>query len=115
MTSNTPTPARPALDAMAMSEGDEPTPEAILIAAWKLRFNKAFRPEEEAAALMAFLDTVGLCVVSKRSLADMRAALEGVLPYMEKAEEAGLIGDEGCHWPVEAVRDALARSAPCGK
>lgn len=73
---NTPTPARPALDAMAMSEGDEPTPEAILIAAWKLRFNKAFRPEEEAGALMAFLDTVGLCVVSKRSLADMRGAID---------------------------------------
>ena len=69
----TDTPARPALD-----EGDEPTPEAILIAAWKLRFNKAFRPEEEAGALMAFLDTVGLCVVSKRALADMRGALEKI-------------------------------------
>jgi hypothetical protein len=37
----------------------------------------------------------------------LRDALEGVLPYMEAAEEAGLIGDEGCHWPVEAVRLAL--------
>jgi hypothetical protein len=34
-------------------------------------------------------------------------ALEGVLPYMEAAETAGLVGDEGCHWPVEAVRAAL--------
>lgn len=34
-------------------------------------------------------------------------ALEGVLPYMEAAETAGLVGDEGCHWPVEAVRVAL--------
>ena len=36
MEQKTPTPARPALDAMAMSEGDEPTPEAILIAAYIL-------------------------------------------------------------------------------
>lgn len=35
-------------------------------------------------------------------------ALEGALPYMEAAETAGLVGDEGCHWPVEAVREALA-------
>ncbi|MGE4529572.1 MAG: hypothetical protein AB7D00_14505 [Rhodospirillaceae bacterium] len=38
----------------------------------------------------------------------MLAALEGVLPYMEAAEAAGLVGDEGCHWPVEAVREAIA-------
>jgi hypothetical protein len=37
----------------------------------------------------------------------LRAALEGVLPYMEAAENAGLVGHEGCHWPVEAVRLAL--------
>lgn len=35
-------------------------------------------------------------------------ALEGVQPYMEAAEKAGLVGDEGCHWPVEIVRAALA-------
>lgn len=34
-------------------------------------------------------------------------ALEGVQPYMEAAEKAGLVGDEGCHWPVEIVRAAL--------
>jgi len=34
-------------------------------------------------------------------------ALNGVLPYMEAAEEAGLVGDEGCHWPVELVRAAI--------
>lgn len=37
----------------------------------------------------------------------LREALEGVMPYMEAAETAGLVGDEGCHWPVEAVRVAL--------
>ncbi len=39
-------------------------------------------------------------------------ALEGVLPYMEAAETAGLVGDEGCHWPVEAVRAAIALLRP---
>ena len=34
-------------------------------------------------------------------------ALKGVLPYMEAAESAGLVGDEGCHWPVEEVRAAI--------
>ena len=121
MTSNTPTPARPALDAMAMSEGDEPTPEAILIAAWKLRFNKAFRPEEEAGALMAFLDTVGLCVVSKRSLADMRGALEKAEKVVDRLMHHSCIADadptDKDEYDNAAERDAraflaLARSAP---
>ena len=127
MTSNTPTPARPALDAMAMSEGDEPTPEAILIAAWKLRFNKAFRPEEEAGALMAFLDTVGLCVVSKRSLADMREIEQRareLLTAVKFAGESGF-GPPGDRFPgyearvpsefVTNLEAALARSAPEGE
>ena len=42
---------------------------------------------------------------------EMAEALNGVLPYMEEAENAGLIGDEGCHWPVEFVRAALASYA----
>jgi hypothetical protein len=38
----------------------------------------------------------------------MAAALRRVLPYMTAAENRGLTGDEGCHWPVEEVRTALA-------
>lgn len=37
-------------------------------------------------------------------------ALESVQPYMEAAEKAGLVGDEGCHWPVEIVHAALAEA-----
>lgn len=37
-------------------------------------------------------------------------ALKGVMPYMEQVETAGLVGHEGCHWPVEFVRAALARA-----
>lgn len=44
--------------------------------------------------------------------AELVAALQGVLPYMEAAENAGLVGDEGCHWPVESVRAALAKAKP---
>ncbi|MTK12673.1 MAG: hypothetical protein F8N39_11490 [Clostridiaceae bacterium] len=40
---------------------------------------------------------------------EMLSALEGVLPYMAAAEKAGLVGHhEGGHWPVEAVRAAIA-------
>lgn len=38
----------------------------------------------------------------------LREALEGVLPLLEKIEAAVLVGDEGCLWPVEAARAALA-------
>lgn len=41
---------------------------------------------------------------------DMLEALKGVLPYMEQSENAGLIGHEGCHWPVELVRAAIAKA-----
>ncbi|MTK63212.1 MAG: hypothetical protein F8N15_01410 [Methanobacterium sp.] len=41
---------------------------------------------------------------------EMLSALEGVLPYMAAAEKAGLVGHEGCHWPVEAVRAAIAKA-----
>lgn len=43
----------------------------------------------------------------------MLSALEGVLPFMEEVEEKLLVGDEGCLWPVEAVRVAIddARAA----
>ena len=40
--------------------------------------------------------------------AALREALEKALPYMEEIEQANLVGDEGCHWPVEFVRAALA-------
>jgi hypothetical protein len=42
--------------------------------------------------------------------ADLLAALKMVIPYMESAEAAGLVGHEGCHWPVEIVRAAIARA-----
>jgi hypothetical protein len=41
---------------------------------------------------------------------DLLEALNGVLPYMEAAETEGLVGDEGCHWPVENVRAAIAKA-----
>jgi hypothetical protein len=45
-----------------------------------------------------------------RAAGDMLAALQEALPYMEEAEKAGLVGDEGCHWPVEMVRAAIAKA-----
>jgi len=41
---------------------------------------------------------------------DMLAALQGVLPLLEKIETARLVGDEGCLWPVEFVRAAIAKA-----
>lgn len=41
---------------------------------------------------------------------DLLEALKGVLPYMEQAESKLLVGHEGCHWPVELVRAAIAKS-----
>jgi hypothetical protein len=41
-------------------------------------------------------------------VAELESALSGVLPFMEAAEGAGLVGDEGCLWPVEIVRAALS-------
>ena len=48
-----------------------------------------------------------LIVRSVNSHDALVAALEQVLSYMEAAEKAGLVGHEGCHWPVELVRAAL--------
>ena len=45
---------------------------------------------------------------------DLLEALRGVLPYMEAAEKAGLVGDEGCHWPVELVRAAIQKAVKHG-
>jgi len=42
-----------------------------------------------------------------KSAPDMLYALEGALSYMEEAEKLLLVGDEGCHWPVELVRAAI--------
>lgn len=41
---------------------------------------------------------------------EMLEALESVIPYMEQAEKAGLVGHEGCHWPVEVVRAVISRA-----
>lgn len=38
----------------------------------------------------------------------LKDLLRRSLAYMEAAETAGLVGDEGCHWPVEEVRAALS-------
>lgn len=48
---------------------------------------------------------------TKQQNSDLVEALKKVLPYMEAAEKAGLVGDEGCHWPVEEIRALLAK---CG-
>lgn len=39
----------------------------------------------------------------------MAKALQDVLPVLEKIEDTELVGDEGCLWPVESVRDLIAR------
>lgn len=41
---------------------------------------------------------------------DLLEALEGVMPLLEKIEDAELVGDEGCLWPVELARDAIAKA-----
>ena len=50
-------------------------------------------------------------ISTEAEAAALREALEMVLPYMEAAESAGLVGDEGCHWAPEIVRGALASGA----
>lgn len=42
--------------------------------------------------------------------AELLAALKTVEPYLTQTEAAGLVGDEGAHWPVEIVRAALANA-----
>ena len=39
---------------------------------------------------------------------DLLAALEGLLAFAEAAETKMLVGDEGCLWPVEGARAAIA-------
>ncbi len=51
---------------------------------------------------------IATLVAFSAAIPEMLAALEGVIPYMEAAEGKGLLGHEGCHWPVEAVRAAIA-------
>lgn len=66
-------------------------------------------------AYLVLISLVGMFVIyfvrarrAEAEAAELRAALEGVLPFMEEAEAAGLVGHEGCMWPVENVRAALA-------
>jgi ribosomal protein L37AE/L43A len=40
---------------------------------------------------------------------ELATALNGSIAYMEKVEDSLLVGDEGCHWPVEIVRELLNR------
>ena len=39
-------------------------------------------------------------------------ALERVFPFMKEAADNGLAGDEGCYWPLETVRTAIAQAKP---
>jgi len=39
----------------------------------------------------------------------MEEALRGLLAYAEEVEEKMLVGDEGCHWPLELARAALGK------
>lgn len=41
---------------------------------------------------------------------ELLEALKQVIPYMEAREAALLVGDEGCHWPVEIVRAAISKA-----
>jgi hypothetical protein len=41
---------------------------------------------------------------------DLLAALEGLLAFAEAAETKILVGDEGCLWPVEEARAAIAKA-----
>ena len=39
-------------------------------------------------------------------------ALKECLPLLEKLEDETLVGDEGCLWPVEFARAAIAEGEP---
>ena len=41
---------------------------------------------------------------------DLLEALEGLLVFAEAAETKALVGDEGCLWPVECARAAIAKA-----
>lgn len=41
---------------------------------------------------------------------DLLEALEGLLVFAEAAETKALVGDEGCLWPVEEARAAIAKA-----
>lgn len=69
------------------------------------------KPQDATASYLIPLLTVGVYLDdlpqpyrSARRLVDV---LKEVAPYMEAAEELGLVGDEGCHWAVEQVRALL--------
>jgi hypothetical protein len=41
---------------------------------------------------------------------DLYEALAGLIGFAESAETKALVGDEGCLWPVEFARAALAKA-----
>ena len=41
---------------------------------------------------------------------DLLEALEGLLVFAEDAETKALVGDEGCLWPCEEARTAIAKA-----
>lgn len=41
---------------------------------------------------------------------ELLEALEGLIGFAEAAETKMLVGDEGCLWPVEVARAAIARA-----
>ena len=46
--------------------------------------------------------------VLRDSNAELLAALKGLIAFAEDAETKLLVGDEGCIWPVEEARYAIA-------
>jgi len=74
---------------------DKCTPETADGAAWEA----GGYPQQSENAELAIL---------RARIEILVRALRSVIPYMEAAESAGIVGDEGCHWPVELVRAALA-------
>ena len=41
---------------------------------------------------------------------ELLEALQGLLSFAEEVEQKMLVGDEGCLWPVEAARAAIAKA-----
>lgn len=62
-----------------------------------------------AARLRMHLDSLESRALAAEAERDaLRAALTEALPALEDLERENLVGHEGCLWPVEILRDALA-------
>ena len=56
----------------------------------------------------AMKELLGMAATDKALIGTLYDALERALPLLESIEAKALVGDEGCLWPVEIVRAALA-------